>query len=90
MQLFLSGGLATMSALAAIFFSRFWVTSRDRLFLYFALGFGMLAIHWAALALTSPPVEARHELYVVRLAAFLLIFFGIVEKNLRRPGGGRL
>jgi cytochrome c biogenesis protein CcdA len=60
------------------------LTSADRLFAYFSLGFAVLAIHWAAVALVTPTLETRHEIYIIRLAAFLLIIVGIIDKNRRR------
>jgi hypothetical protein len=86
MATFLSGALSATSVIAAVFFWRFWRLSGDRLFVYFALGFGVLAVHWAAVGLLTPAIETRHELYAIRLAAFLLIITGIVEKNVRPRG----
>lgn len=74
---FFSGILTAGYAVAALFFLRFWRESRDRLFGFFALGFVLLAAHRALLPLVGP-VEV---LYTVRLVAFLLIAYAIVEKN---------
>ncbi|HVL85761.1 MAG TPA: DUF5985 family protein [Pseudonocardia sp.] len=81
MNLFLWGALAMASATVAVFFLRFWAHGRDRLFLFFALGFAAFALHWLGLGIVAPPVESRHYLYVLRLLAFLLILAGIVDKN---------
>lgn len=77
----IQGMLAMATAAAALFFLRFWKTTRDRLFLYFALAFLILALHWAALGFLHPPAETRYYLYVPRLIAFLLIIGAIVDKN---------
>jgi Family of unknown function (DUF5985) len=83
LTIFIWGCLATASLTVSLFFLRFWRLSRERLFLFFALGFLTLAANWAGLALINPPVESRHYLYVLRLIAFLLIIVGIVDKNRR-------
>jgi hypothetical protein len=79
---------ATGMACAAIgvLFLRYWRRTRDRLFAFFAAAFGMMALNRALLAVLGEARETVTALYVVRLAAFLLILFGIVAKNtVRRP-----
>lgn len=78
---FVSGLLAAGYAVAALFFLKFWRESRDRLFGFFSLGFLLLAAHRALL----PVIEPVELLYTVRLLAFVLIAYAIVEKN-RSPG----
>ena len=43
----------------------------------------MLALNWTVLALGRPSDESRHWVYVIRLAAYLLLIAGIVDKNRR-------
>jgi hypothetical protein len=62
---------------------RFWSRTRDPLFLSFAVAFGLLAAGQAALALSGIPQEERSPLFLIRLAAFLLIIFAIWRKNAR-------
>lgn len=78
---FLSGMLAGGFVTAALFFLRFWKRTRDALFLFFAGAFLLLGVGQALLALTGLPVEERSWIYLVRLAAFLLILVGIFSKN---------
>jgi hypothetical protein len=78
------GALALACWVAGLFFAKFWRVSRDRLFGLFALAFWTLALHWMLLGIFSPPVETRHYLYLLRLAAFILIIVAIADKN-RRP-----
>lgn len=85
MKLVLWGALAMSSWVAGLFFLRFWRESRDRLFLFLCLSFWMLTLNWAGLALIDGPPETRHWVYALRLAAFLLIIVGIVDKNRRGP-----
>jgi hypothetical protein len=82
-QAFMRGALAMASATAGLFFVRYWRETSDRLFLFFVAAFWLLAAHWAALAIVAPPVETRHQLFVVRLAAFVCLIVGILDKNRR-------
>lgn len=90
---FLLGGLSMASAIVGLFFLRFWTVSRDRLFVFFSLGFLVLGLTWTLLGIFHPGEETRHYFYVLRLVAFALIIAGIVDKNRRgrqsSPGSGR-
>lgn len=77
-------GLITMGFLVSgLFFMRFWVRTRDLLFAAFAAAFWLLAINQALLALSNVPIEERSWMYLLRLAAFVLIILAIVLKNRR-------
>ena len=89
MVVFFNGISATASLLAAILFLRFWRESEDRLFACLALGFGLLAVNWAALSLLIVPSETRHFLYLVRLGAFVVVLAGIVDKHLSESADRR-
>jgi hypothetical protein len=80
---FLDGALCMASAVAGLVFLRYWRLSSERLFVYFCAAFWMLAVQWALLAGFQPHDEYRPYVYGIRLAAFLLILAGIVDKNLR-------
>jgi hypothetical protein len=75
------GAVAAASFMAALHFLEFWRRSADRLFATFAAAFAMMGINAAALALTEPESEFRVAIYVLRLASFVLILVGIVDKN---------
>jgi hypothetical protein len=75
--------------IAGLFFLRFWRLSRDRLFLFFFLAFWMLSLNWFALVLVPLGSEARHQVYILRLFAFVLIIVGVLDKNGRSRGLGR-
>lgn len=77
-------GLITMGFLVSgLFFIRFWVRTRDLLFAAFAAAFWLLAANQALLALSDLPVEERSWMYLLRLAAFVLIILAIALKNRR-------
>lgn len=78
---FLNGANLMGAAVAALFFLRFWRQTGDRLFASFALAFTLLGANWLALSLTSPDYEFRPLLYLMRLAAFVLIIAAIIDKN---------
>jgi hypothetical protein len=84
MQGFLWGVLAACCGAAALFFARYWRATGDRLLLCFALAFGALGLHWTALGVLDVDAETRPFIYVIRLAAFVLIIIGIVAKNRER------
>ena len=81
------------SVVIALFFLRFWRNSGDRFFLYFALSFLVQAGHliYAALLLTHDVHEENPLHYLVRLLAYGLILWAVLEKNLplRRPGADK-
>lgn len=83
MNEFLWGALAMSGWLAGLFFLKFWRVTRDRLFVLFFLAFWMLALNWLVLALIPSVPETRHQVFILRLSAFVLIIVGIVDKNRR-------
>ena len=88
-ELFVSGAMTAGYCVATLFFLRFRRESRDRLFLAFAVAFGLLAIQRMGLSLyLVRAVGDDTWLYVVRLAAFLIILGAILDKNrASRPRG---
>jgi len=80
---FLRGALALGAAVAGLVFFRFWKRTRDRFFVFFALAFWLLSINWLALGLLAFPTETRHQVFVLRLVAFVLIIVAVVDKNRR-------
>ena len=78
---FLSGAVALGFSVCALFFLRFWRRTREELFLAFALAFLLLGTGQTILALANIPTEERGSVYLIRLAAFLLILIAIYRKN---------
>jgi hypothetical protein len=80
----LVGGIATASILAGLFFLRFWRSTRDRFFLFFALSFWIeganrfVLLHWVG----SNEDDAIY--YLIRVIAYGLIIVAIVDKNRSR------
>jgi hypothetical protein len=80
LNVFMLGAIVMACAAVGLFFLRFWRKTGDRLFAIFAIAFWLLGINWLALAFTSTD-EARTWLYLVRLLAFIVILYGIIDKN---------
>jgi uncharacterized membrane protein HdeD (DUF308 family) len=85
-HLLLLGALAMATLTVAVIFLRHWRDSGERLFLYFALSFFVQAINRVALALTASPQEGTPWHYLLRLVAYLLIVWAIIDANRPRRG----
>jgi hypothetical protein len=85
MLMFLWGATSLGCWVIGLFFLRFWRSTRDRLFLFFAAAFWVLCLNWLILAIADPSNEVRHWVYAMRVAAFVVLIWGIVDKN--RPAG---
>lgn len=81
---FLMGAIGMGLAVASLFFFRYWRESRDRFFAWFALAFLVLTINRVMLVILSAPRETSLVPYLVRLLAFLMIVWAVVDKNFRR------
>jgi H+/Cl- antiporter ClcA len=86
LQDFLAGAIVMGFAVAALIFLKFWRRTREGLFLAFAGSFLLLGIAQALLTLGGIPTEERSFVYLLRLAAFLLILGALWWQN-RRPAG---
>jgi zinc transporter ZupT len=79
---FLAGAATLGYSVAAVFFLRFWRTTRDRLFVAFAAAFLLLATNQVLAALIEAGDERTPYVYSLRVLGFLLILSAIVDKNL--------
>lgn len=80
-----SGALTLAYAAIALFFYKFRVRSGDRLFTLFAAGFLLLASQRLVLTVAREWSEDSVWLYGLRLLAFVLIVYAIVDKNRALP-----
>lgn len=69
------------SFIAGLFFLRFWRNTRDRFFLFFAISFWIQAVNRVIQALMEPTPENVPNLYLIRLFAFALILWAVIDKN---------
>ena len=80
----LLGGIALGCVAAGLCFLRFWRTTRDRLFLYLSLAFFTLAFSRVLMGMNGLSSDVHPVVYVVRLVAYGLILFGVLEKNRKK------
>jgi uncharacterized membrane protein HdeD (DUF308 family) len=78
---FLLGVIATSSAVAGLFFLKFWKSTHDGLFLAFGMAFMIEGVNRAAMLFLERPSEGIPWNYGVRLFTFLLILGAILQKN---------
>jgi hypothetical protein len=81
---FAGGALGLGFLVVALFFLKFWRRTGDGLFAAFALAFVLLAANQAVPVLFGIPGENQGYVYLLRLAAFVLIIAAVARKNLRR------
>ena len=81
---FLAGAIVMGFAVAALMFLKFWRRTREGLFLAFSGAFLLLGVTQGLLTLGNFHNEERSWLYLLRLAAFLLILFAMWWQNRRR------
>ena len=79
----LAGGLVVASAIVGLIFLRYWKTTNDAFFLYFAFAFWLQGGQYLYSGLTGPSHEHVPVAYLLRMAAYALIVAAIVRKNLQ-------
>ena len=79
MTAFVAGALMIGYLVIALFFLRFSRETGDRLFVMFATAFFLMAVQRLALFYYGEVGEVW--VYGLRLVAFLLILFAIIDKN---------
>ena len=78
---FVGGVIACGFAVLGLCFLRFWRRTRDALFANFAVAFWLLALNQTLASLIPGGETATSWVYLIRLAAFLVIIAAIVRKN---------
>jgi hypothetical protein len=81
---FAAGGLCLGFLAVGLFFMRFWRRTGDGLFAAFAVAFALLAVNQAAPVVLDIPDEHQGYIYLLRLAAFVLIIAAVLRKNMVR------
>ncbi len=80
---FVSGLIAMGFLVAGLMFFKFWRRTRDGLFGAFAGAFVLLALNQALAQMIGLGREETGWVWLLRLAAFVLIIVAIAGKNLR-------
>ena len=81
----LLGAVSVASFVIGMFFLRFWRRSHDRFFLLFALAFMIEALNRFLLGASGALREEAPAYYLVRVIAYGLILFAIIDKNRAIP-----
>jgi hypothetical protein len=78
----LVGAIAMGSFIAGLFFLRFWKSTRDRFFLFFAVSFFIEGVNRLLLGTAMQDEGPQQSVfYILRVIAYGLILFAIWEKN---------
>lgn len=77
----MSGAIAMGYLTVAVFFLQYWRETRDRLFIFFTIGFLVLAAQRVLFAVFFG--EADAITFGLRLTGYLCILAGIIERRLR-------
>jgi hypothetical protein len=83
-EAFGSGAVCLGMLFVGLLFLKFWRRTKDSLFLAFAAAFALLALNAALPVLLNIPSENRSGVFLLRLAAFLLIIWAVLRKNIPR------
>jgi hypothetical protein len=75
------GALATMCAIAAVFFVRYWWLSKDRFFIWIASAFAVFTANWVVTVVDYGASEHTPYIFGIRLLGFLLIIAAVLFKN---------
>ena len=81
---FFGGAIFAACFVISYLFWRSWQETGDRLFKLFSAAFAALGLERAILAFLATSNESIHLVYIVRLFAFGLIIWAIVDKNRSR------
>ena len=90
MSNFIQGAIMMGTAVAALFFLRFWKQTGDRLLAVFSLAFALMTLRRVVHLCAGVPETHVHYVYLLRLLPYALIIYAIVNKNSteqRRRGG---
>jgi len=83
-DIFLLGIVTASYLLAGLFFLRFWWSTRDFLFLAFAVFFGIQGGSSAFIVSLSHPNEGSLWIGLVRLLSILAVLGAILRKNVEK------
>ena len=80
-NILINGMIAFGDVAGALFFFKSWKKSNERLFLFFAVAFVLFAIQRIALSFITQMDEGHVAMYSLRLVAFAIILYSIIDKN---------
>ena len=77
----LSGALVLSYLMAGAYFFKFWRSTGDRLVIHFGVAFWLFVLNQLATSIPAIADETDGYEYVLRVAGFIVIIVGIVDKN---------
>jgi hypothetical protein len=83
MILYLYGAVSLGFAGIGLFFLKYWRATRDPLFGAFAVSSWLLGLNQTLLAMSAIALEETSWIYLLRLAAFMVIAVAILVKSLQ-------
>jgi hypothetical protein len=86
MSQMLLGAIGMASVMAGMFFARSWRTTHDPFYLLFAASFWLQGAERFLIGSYGTWAEGEPRVYMLRLAAYMLIVVAIAGKNRRTPG----
>lgn len=79
---FFSGIAALGAWIGAVYFFKFWLKTRDRLFWMFSVSFCLMALERFVLVLQTSAIQEEYSyVYLIRLIAFIIIIVAVIDKN---------
>ncbi len=88
LKMMLLGAIAMAAFTIALIFIRFWRTTRDRFFLFFAAAFALIGMGRIVLGAVPHSDDQTPVIYLIQLLAFVVILYAVVDKNRRTRDGG--
>ena len=79
---YMAGAISAGFLAISLFFLKFWRRTKDGLFLSFSAAFVLLAVGQSVPVLAHIPSENLSQVYLLRLAAFLVIIWAVLRKNI--------
>lgn len=79
------GAILALAMAISVFFLKFWRTTRDQIFLAFALVFAMEGATRLLALLVVLPSDRRPFIYLLRLCGYLVLIVSIFVKNRPPP-----
>ncbi len=83
----LIGAIAACCFVIGLFFLRFWKTTRDNFFLFFALSFLLEGANRVSLVMFFNMGEASPSYYLIKVSSYSFIIVAILVKNKRQKIG---
>ena len=77
----LIGIIVSLGLTASVFFIRFWYTTRDSLFIAFAVVFAVEGLSRLYVFFSVLPTDRAPLVYSVRMVAYVFLIASIIKKN---------